>query len=238
MGFVGRCRDAGLPISAARVLAGRHCVLHRPQNDERPGGRPVRGALRAVVVVVQARATGSCRAGRTRTRRAASPARPAARSAGSAGEAQRVPAERVLAAERQLGHEVDRGSSTYELGSRPSKCASARTCISVGTWASRRRERTSSTSGAEHAARAGRRGGPPSPEHGRRAAGCRPSECYGSFCSSASFRGLSPAPSHHLGVDVFVGTLGCPSSPSTSGISQSIGTSSRSVGPSLRSPAT
>ena len=26
----------------------------------------------------------------------------------------------------------------------------------------------------------------------------------------ASFRGLSPAPSHHLGVDVFVGTFGCP----------------------------
>lgn len=29
----------------------------------------------------------------------------------------------------------------------------------------------------------------------------------------ASFRGFSPAPSHHLGVDVFVGTLGGPTSP-------------------------
>src|SRR5690242_1909351 len=47
-----------------------------------------------------------------------------------------------------------------------------------------------------------------SPEPGRRAAGYRPSWCYGSFESTwPPFRGLSPAPSHHLGADVFVGTF-------------------------------
>ena len=39
---------------------------------------------------------------------------------------------------------------------------------------------------------------------------------------SASFRGLSPAPSHHLGVDVFVGTGGRPDVSATSGVSQAI----------------
>ena len=53
----------------------------------------------------------------------------------------------------------------------------------------------------------------------------------------ASFRGLSPAPSHHLGVDVFVRTFGCPVVALDVGDHQSIETSSRSVGPSLRRPA-
>ena len=53
----------------------------------------------------------------------------------------------------------------------------------------------------------------------------------------ASFRGLSPAPSHHLGVDVFVGTGGWPD------VALDVGDQSvhrdllRSVGPSLRRPA-
>ena len=39
----------------------------------------------------------------------------------------------------------------------------------------------------------------------------------------ASFRGLSPAPSHHLGVDVFVGTDGRPSITTTPGVGHFIG---------------
>ena len=39
----------------------------------------------------------------------------------------------------------------------------------------------------------------------------------------ASFRGLSPAPSHHLGVDVFVGTVGRPNVVTTSGVGHAIG---------------
>ena len=50
----------------------------------------------------------------------------------------------------------------------------------------------------------------------------------------ASFRGLSPAPSHHLGVDVFVGTFGSPDVVATSGLAQPMRTSSRSVVTSLR----
>ena len=50
---------------------------------------------------------------------------------------------------------------------------------------------------------------------------------------TASFRGLSPAPSHHLGVDVFVGTFGSPHVVATSGLSQPIGPPLAMCGPSL-----
>ena len=49
----------------------------------------------------------------------------------------------------------------------------------------------------------------------------------------ASFRGLSPAPSHHLGVDVFVGTWGTSDVAATSGVVTTMRPSS-AVGPDLR----
>ena len=57
-------------------------LLHRPQNDERPGGRPAQGKRSGPSCRAVRRASRSCRAGRTRTRRAASPARTAARCPG------------------------------------------------------------------------------------------------------------------------------------------------------------
>ena len=125
----------------------------------------------------------------------------------SAGEAQRVPPERVLAAERQLGHVVHLRVEQVRSSARARRSAPSRAPASASARGLiRRRERASRPS-----ARRVRRDPGASPHllrrHGiARAAGCRPSECYGSFCTiRPPFEASSPAPSHHLGVDVFVG---------------------------------
>ena len=55
------------------------------------------------------------------------------------GEAQGVPPQRLRIPERRLCTKFTFGSSRQELGSRPSKCAMARTCMHVGTCSIRRR---------------------------------------------------------------------------------------------------
>ena len=76
-----RVRSGGGGRQRAAVRqAGGGRLLHRPQNDERPGGRPDRASTSGPCGRAgRARASRSCRAGRTRPRRAASPARTAAR---------------------------------------------------------------------------------------------------------------------------------------------------------------
>ena len=118
-------------------------LLHRPQNDERPGGRPARGSAPGRRVGPP----GGLPAHAEQVERAPVGQRhqlePPSAVRVAAGEAQPVPADRLLAAQRQLGHVVDGGVEQVRARLAAVKCASARNCISVGTWASRRRERAS-----------------------------------------------------------------------------------------------
>ena len=107
---------------------------------------------------------------------------------------------------RQFGHVVHRSGRAGTSTARARRSARAHGAASASARAPAAGEHAPArrAPGGSFARPAG--SGASSPNGRRRAAGCRPSECYGSFCSTgASFRGLSPAPSHHLGVDVFVG---------------------------------
>jgi hypothetical protein len=104
-----------------------------------------------------------------------------------------------------------------------SSTSRARTCIRVGTCASRRQDRTSCAT-ARTVRSAQLR--VPCPFRGPgRSSGGKPPERVLRFLLfiEPPFEASSPAPSHHLGVDVFVGTFGSPDVVATPGRAQPIG---------------